>query len=66
VWRFIDTDYTRELDVPAESFDLLVSLYAGFASEFCTRYLHVRRPHRCSGLASALWLAVVDTALAFA
>ncbi len=38
-WRFIPKDYTTPLEVPAESFDLLVSLYAGFVSEHCTRYL---------------------------
>ena len=39
--RFIHDDYTAELDVPTEGFDLLVSLYAGFVSESCTGYLRV-------------------------
>ena len=38
-WRFIHADYRNPLDVPDVSVDLLVSLYAGFASEHCTRYL---------------------------
>lgn len=39
--RFIHGDYTGELDLAEGSFDLLVSLYAGFVSEHCTRYLRV-------------------------
>ena len=39
--QFIAGDYRDELDLPDESFDLLVSLYAGFISEHCTRYLAV-------------------------
>lgn len=39
--RFIHTDYTLELGLPERSFDLLISLYAGFVSESCTRYLRV-------------------------
>lgn len=38
---FLHADYRDELPVKAESFDLLVSLYAGFVSEHCTRYLRV-------------------------
>ncbi len=38
-WRFIHADYTTDLDIPDESVGLLVSLYAGFVSEHCTRYL---------------------------
>ena len=38
--RFIHADY-RDLDLPAQSIDLLVSLYAGFVSEACTRFLAV-------------------------
>ena len=38
-WRFIHADYGNALDVPDLSVGLLVSLYAGFASEHCTRYL---------------------------
>ncbi len=37
--RFIPADYTDPLDIADKSVDLLVSLYAGFVSEHCTRYL---------------------------
>lgn len=37
--RFVHADYTDHLDVADDSFDLLVSLYAGFVSEHCTRYV---------------------------
>ncbi len=35
----IPSDYRTELSVPDQSVGLLVSLYAGFVSEYCTRYL---------------------------
>ncbi len=38
-WRFIGADYRTELDLADQSVGLLVSLYAGFVSEHCTRYL---------------------------
>jgi hypothetical protein len=38
-WRFIGVDYRTELDIAGRSFGLLVSLYAGFVYEHCTRYL---------------------------
>ena len=38
---FIHGDYTARLDLPDEHFDLLVSLYAGFISEHCTRHLRI-------------------------
>lgn len=38
---FIHGDYTAALDLPLESFDLLVSLYAGLISDHCTRYLKI-------------------------
>jgi hypothetical protein len=38
-FRFIHSDYSEALALPDESFDLLISLYAGFVSEHCTRYL---------------------------
>jgi len=38
---FIHADYTTDLDLPDEYFDLLVSLYAGFISEHCTRHLRI-------------------------
>ncbi len=37
--RFVHDDYAHDLDLAHDSFDLLVSLYAGFVSEYCTRYL---------------------------
>lgn len=40
-FRFIHADYTSDLGLADDSFDLLVSLYAGFISEHCTRYLRV-------------------------
>ena len=39
--RFINRDYTDDLGLPEASFDLLISLYAGFVSEHCTKYLRV-------------------------
>lgn len=36
---FLHADYRESLDLPPSSFDLLVSLYAGFVSEHCARYL---------------------------
>ena len=38
-WRFLSADYQTELDIADLSAGLLVSLYAGFVSEHCTRYL---------------------------
>jgi len=38
---FIHADYTSDLDLPADHFDLLVSLYAGFVTEHCTRHLRI-------------------------
>ena len=40
-FRFIHGDYTDPLDLAEESFDLLVSLYAGFISAHCTPLLRV-------------------------
>ena len=37
--RFIHSDYSHDLSVEPGSVDLLVSLYAGFVSEHCSRYL---------------------------
>lgn len=37
--EFIHDDYTNHLDLDDESVDLLVSLYAGFVSEHCSRHL---------------------------
>jgi hypothetical protein len=38
-WDFIGADYTMDLGPPDAHFDLLISLYAGFVTEPCTRYL---------------------------
>ncbi len=40
-FSFIHGDYTDQLDLPNDHFDLLVSLYAGFISEHCTQHLRV-------------------------
>jgi SAM-dependent methyltransferase len=37
--RFYYQDYYEELDEELESFDLLISQYAGFITECCKRYL---------------------------
>jgi hypothetical protein len=37
--RFVEADYRDPLDLDDGDFDLLISLYAGFVSEHCTRYL---------------------------
>jgi len=39
-FSFIHSDYTK-LSFPEQSFDLLISLYAGFISEYCTNFLKV-------------------------
>jgi len=36
---FIAGDYTDHLDIDDDCFDLIISQYAGFVSEACTRYL---------------------------
>lgn len=36
---FYHADYRADLPITPESFDVLVSLYAGFVSEHCTQYL---------------------------
>ncbi len=38
-WAFHHSDYQEPLPIEGGSIDLLVSLYAGFISEHCTRYL---------------------------
>lgn len=38
---FVHADYSDTLDLADDHFDLLVSLYAGFISEHCTRHLRV-------------------------
>ena len=39
-FAFVHADYT-ELDLAPQSFDLLISLYAGPISEFCTRFVRI-------------------------
>ncbi|MEZ5373388.1 MAG: hypothetical protein R2704_11755 [Microthrixaceae bacterium] len=39
--RRIHGDYQQPLDLHEGSFDLIVSLYAGFISEHCTQYLRI-------------------------
>jgi len=39
--RFVHANYEHDLGLDDDSFDLLVSLYGGFVSEHCTRYLRV-------------------------
>lgn len=39
-FSFIHSDYSK-LSFPEQSFDLLISLYAGFISEYCTEFLKV-------------------------
>lgn len=39
--RFIHADYTEQLPLETESFDLVVSLYAGPVSRHCTSYLRI-------------------------
>ena len=36
---FYHMDYTKDLPIPDESVNLLISQYAGFVSEHCMRYL---------------------------
>ncbi len=40
-FTFIHGDYTTPLQLDDESFDVLISLYAGLVSDHCTRYLKV-------------------------
>ena len=40
-FRFINRDYADDIGLPEASFDLLLSLYAGFVSEHCTKYLRI-------------------------
>jgi hypothetical protein len=40
-FEFHHGDYRDDLALAIESFDVLISLYAGFVSEACTRYLRI-------------------------
>ncbi|WP_445475441.1 hypothetical protein ACT9XH_01460 [Methanococcoides methylutens] len=39
VFRIISSDYSKPLDIAENTFDLLISQYAGFVSQACKRYL---------------------------
>jgi hypothetical protein len=58
-FRFAHKDYREDLGLGDETFDLLVSLYAGFVSLSCTRYLRiggtllVNSSHRDASMAAA-------------
>jgi hypothetical protein len=43
VIRFYPSDYTKKVDEKDESFDLLISQYAGFISKHCKKYLKIGR-----------------------
>ena len=38
---FQQKDYRKDIGEPLESFDLLISQYAGFVSQFCKKYLKI-------------------------
>jgi hypothetical protein len=38
---FYAMDYRNDLDLKAQNFDLLISQYAGFVSQYCKRYLKI-------------------------
>ena len=38
---FHNKDYRKDIEEPRESFDLLISQYAGFVSQFCKKYLKI-------------------------
>jgi hypothetical protein len=38
-FRYFPTDYRKKIDEKENSFDLLISLYAGFISKYCKNYL---------------------------
>lgn len=38
-WRFVGADFTTDLGLQPAQFDLLISLYAGFVAEPCSKYL---------------------------
>ncbi|MFC2162020.1 hypothetical protein ACFLRX_10260 [Acidobacteriota bacterium] len=41
IYRFHHADYSKYFDEDENSFDLLVSLYAGFVSKHCQKYLKI-------------------------
>ncbi|MBP2030413.1 hypothetical protein J2755_001347 [Methanohalophilus levihalophilus] len=55
---FIPQDYSKPLDLKEESFDLLISQYAGFISQNCKKYLKIEglllanNSHGDAGIAS--------------
>ncbi len=57
--RFHRADYVRELPEPKESYDLLISQYAGFVSQHCKQYLKIGGmllANNSHGDASMAWL----------
>ena len=57
--RFHRADYVQELPEPKESYDLLISQYAGFVSQHCKQYLKVGGmllANNSHGDASMAWL----------
>ena len=60
--RFVGADYRTDLGLREESFDLLVSLYAGFVSEHCTRYLKVGGTHLVNPSHGDAAMASIDSA----
>jgi hypothetical protein len=59
-WRFLRADCTQPLDVPDGSVDLVISLYADFASERCTRYLRRGGVLLANNSHGDAWLASLD------
>lgn len=57
-FSFIHADYNSDLDLAEQEFDLLISLYAGFVSRACGRYLRIggllpaNNSHGDAGMAS--------------
>ncbi len=37
--QFINADYTQKLELNKSKFDILISLYSGFVSQYCKQYL---------------------------
>jgi len=59
-FRFIHADYTSDLDLPDQDFDLLVSLFAGFVSDHCTDHLRIGGTLLVNGSHGDAALASID------
>lgn len=59
-WEFFEQDYTSELDLRPEGFDLLVSLYAGPISVACTQHLRMGGSLLVNGSHGDAALAAMD------